>query len=60
MQGNKNHLKQLAYMPLKQQPNRVWRTYGGGALIDRWKQDSSETDSDMPEEWIMSTITARG
>ncbi len=46
--------------PLKQFPNRVWRTYTGGALIDRWKKVSPETDGHLPEEWIMSTISARG
>lgn len=53
-------LQQLAYVPLKQKTNRVWRTYGGGALIDRWKMHMPEEDGDMPEEWIMSTVTARG
>lgn len=52
-------LKQLAQIPLKQKSNRVWRTYEGGALIDRWKMDS-ENDGSFPEEWIMSTISARG
>ena len=56
---NKN-LEQFAYLPLKQFSNRVWRTYEGGALIDKWKKDIPETDSSFPEEWIMSTITARG
>lgn len=55
-----NDLKQCAYVPLKQQANRVWRTYGGGALIDKWKKNSPEVDGDMPEQWIMSTVTARG
>ncbi|MRI00502.1 mannose-6-phosphate isomerase [Kriegella sp. EG-1] len=53
-------LEQFAYMPLKQLPNRVWRTYEGGALIDRWKLDDSEIDNSLPEEWIMSTVIARG
>lgn len=53
-------IEKLAYMPLKQQSNRVWRTYEGGALIDRWKLSESEQDTNEPEEWIMSTITARG
>ncbi len=47
-------------MPLKQLPNRVWRTYQGGALIDKWKGDTPAVDGSFPEEWIMSTITARG
>jgi mannose-6-phosphate isomerase len=53
-------LQKYAHIPLKQANNRVWRTYQGGALIDRWKQASSEIDNSLPEEWIMSTITARG
>jgi mannose-6-phosphate isomerase len=55
-----NYLIQLAYMPLKQLPNRVWRTYSGGALIDKWKNAQEAIDGSLPEEWIMSTITARG
>ena len=53
-------LEKYAHIPLKQLSNRVWRTYEGGALIDRWKKTSPEVDSSFPEEWIMSTITARG
>lgn len=54
------HLQKYAHIPLKQLSNRVWRTYEGGALIDNWKKTSPEVDGSMPEEWIMSTITARG
>ena len=53
-------LQKYAHIPLKQISNRVWRTYQGGALIDRWKKTAPEIDNSMPEEWIMSTITARG
>lgn len=53
-------LEKYAHIPLKQLLNRVWRTYEGGALIDKWKKTSPEVDGNMPEEWIMSTITARG
>ncbi|MDC0177745.1 hypothetical protein OAJ14_06320 [Polaribacter sp.] len=53
-------LEKYAQIPLKQLSNRVWRTYEGGALIDRWKKTSPEVDNSMPEQWIMSTITARG
>lgn len=53
-------LTQYLKTPLKQISNRVWRTYSGGALIDHWKQNTPEVDNDQPEEWIMSTITARG
>lgn len=55
-----NSLEKYAHIPLKQCSNRVWRTYEGGALIDKWKNSDSQVDGSMPEEWIMSTITARG
>jgi len=54
------NLEKYAYLPLKQVTNRVWRTYTGGASIDRWRKESPEVDGTMPEEWIMSTVTARG
>jgi len=53
-------LEHYAYVPLKQLSNRVWRTYEGGALIDHWKENTPEVDGNTPEEWIMSTVTARG
>lgn len=53
-------LEKYAHRPLKQLHNRVWRTYEGGALIDQWNNANEEIDNDKPEEWIMSTITARG
>lgn len=29
-------------------------------MIDNWKKTSPEIDGSLPEEWIMSAITARG
>jgi len=55
-----NDLNRYANIPLKQLPNRVWRTYQGGALIDKWKKDTPERDGNFPEEWIMSDISSRG
>ena len=57
---DKNELVRFAEIPLKQLPNRVWRTYKGGALIDKWKMAQEAVDGSLPEEWIMSTISARG
>jgi mannose-6-phosphate isomerase len=57
---NTNELIKLSQTPLKQIANRVWRTYSGGALIDKWKLANDEIDGNFPEEWIMSTIAARG
>ncbi|HET9571222.1 MAG TPA: type I phosphomannose isomerase catalytic subunit [Bacteroidales bacterium] len=47
-------------IPLKQRSNRVWRTYRGGLLIDSWKGNKVCEDGDTPEEWVASTIIARG
>ena len=57
---DKKELVKFAEIPLKQLPNRVWRTYSGGALIDKWKKTQDAIDGSLPEEWIMSTISARG
>jgi mannose-6-phosphate isomerase len=57
---DKNELARFAAIPLKQLPNRVWRTYSGGASIDKWKKIRDPEDGCFPEEWIMSTISARG
>jgi mannose-6-phosphate isomerase len=57
---SKNKLADYARIPLKQIPARVWRTYTGGAMIDRWKMAKPEADGNMPEEWIMSVIAASG
>ena len=56
----KEDLQKYARLPLKQKGNRVWRTYQGGAQIDQWKKSGPVTDGSFPEEWIMSTVTARG
>jgi mannose-6-phosphate isomerase len=52
--------KNLAFRPLRQLPNRVWRTYNGGALIDAFQQGRTRPDGNTPEAWIMSTVVARG
>lgn len=55
-----NNFRDFAKIPLKQAPNRVWRTYMGGSLIDEWRGTVPAADNHFPEEWIMSTISARG
>lgn len=57
---NNSVLLKYAHTPLKQISNRVWRTYTGGALIDRWKKVAPGIDGNLPEEWIMSATAARG
>lgn len=47
----------IARQPLRMLPNRVWRTYTGGALIDRWRGVEG-SDTHEPEDWIASTVKA--
>ena len=44
---------------LKLTPTRVWRTYRGGAELERWQGASDPADGDRPEAWIASTVRAR-
>ncbi|MGV8981281.1 type I phosphomannose isomerase catalytic subunit [Clostridium sp.] len=37
---------------------RVWRTYTGGKEIERWEGIENPVDSEIPEEWIASTVKA--
>jgi len=39
-------------------PNRVWRTYPGGRLLDEWAGKSEPRDTHFPEDWIGSTTQA--
>ena len=44
--------------PLFFQPNRVWRCYTGGVLLDRFVGKAREEDGDFPEDWLASTTVA--
>ena len=39
-------------------PNRVWRTYTGGRVLDQLEGKTSPKDSHFPEDWIASTTQA--
>lgn len=39
-------------------PNRVWRTYRGGQVLDRWEGRAEPKDGSFPEDWIGSTVRA--
>lgn len=45
---------QLVLLP----PNRVWRTYPGGATLDQITEADSPADSHFPEDWIGSVTRA--
>jgi mannose-6-phosphate isomerase len=40
------------------QTNRVWRSYGGGKILDKIEGKSEIADSHFPEDWIFSTTQA--
>lgn len=56
---NENHdtIKKLLSGPIFFQKNRVGRVYTGGALFADFFSDDS-TDGYMPEEWVVSTVSA--
>jgi mannose-6-phosphate isomerase len=43
---------------LRLPPNRVWRTYSGGLMLDRMEGRASPADGPFPEDWIGSTVRA--
>lgn len=45
--------------PLKLDSPRAWRTYTGGAFIDRLHGKIQGEVTHFPEEWIMSVVAAR-
>ncbi|MEZ4615569.1 MAG: hypothetical protein R2867_08655 [Caldilineaceae bacterium] len=46
------------HQPFILPPNRVWRTYQGGAVLDQWSSKPTPTDSHFPEDWIGSATRA--
>ncbi|MEZ5103485.1 MAG: hypothetical protein R2757_03235 [Draconibacterium sp.] len=46
------------YNPIFFSPNRVWRLYTGGKLLDRFRNEKQEPDGHFPEEWLASTVPA--
>lgn len=46
-------------LPLRLTPNRVYRFYEGGALIDRFRGDADPADGDHPEDWVGSITAAQ-
>lgn len=44
--------------PMMAKPQRVWRTYRGGMLLDCLEGKVHSTDSFFPEAWILSEVQA--
>lgn len=49
-----NYKNKLVRFP----PNRVWRTYTGGKILDQLENKESPQDTHFPEDWIASTTVA--
>ena len=45
-------------LPIKLLPASAWRSYLGGKMIAELHGKTAEDDH-FPEEWIISTVTAR-
>jgi mannose-6-phosphate isomerase len=43
---------------LRLPPNRVWRTYSGGLMLDRMEGRANPADGQFPEDWLGSTTRA--
>lgn len=52
---NLSVLEALTRQPLHLLPNRVYRVWTGGALLDRLQGKPDPEDSHFPEEWVGST-----
>ncbi len=52
-------LEPLTHRPLLLPPNRVYRLWRGGAVLDRLQGRPDPQDGTTPEEWIASTTVSR-
>jgi mannose-6-phosphate isomerase len=43
---------------LRLPPNRVWRTYSGGLMLDLMEGRANPADGTFPEDWLGSTVRA--
>ena len=49
----------LTVQPLRLAPNRVYRIYRGGAMLDRLQGKPHPEDTHFPEEWVGSATVSR-
>ncbi len=52
-------IPEILQYPICFKPNRVWRLYKGGALLDQLSTGAAGQDGFFPEEWIASTTVAQ-
>jgi mannose-6-phosphate isomerase len=53
-----DELRAVLRQPIPLDPNRVYRFYKGGALLDRFRGAAEARDSDYPEDWVGSVTPA--
>jgi mannose-6-phosphate isomerase len=58
MEASKDDLRAMLRQPIPLTPNRVYRFYKGGALIDRFRRLAEARDTDYPEDWVGSITLA--
>ncbi|MEM7034083.1 MAG: class I mannose-6-phosphate isomerase [Chloroflexota bacterium] len=46
------------HQPFLLPPNRVWRTYSGGKILDEIEGNANPKDSHFPEDWVGSATRA--
>jgi mannose-6-phosphate isomerase len=52
-------MERLTQRPLLLAPNRVFRSYTGGALLEALQGEAHPKDAHFPEEWVGSTTATR-
>jgi mannose-6-phosphate isomerase len=58
MATSTDELLDVLRQPIPLTPNRVYRFYKGGALIDRFRGAADAQDTDYPEDWVGSITAA--
>jgi len=52
MNVSTDELLEVLRQPIPLTPNRVYRFYKGGALIERFRGDVEAQETDYPEDWV--------
>ena len=58
MSATNDELLEVLRRPIPLDPNRVYRFYKGGALIDQFRGAPEARDTDYPEDWVGSITPA--
>jgi mannose-6-phosphate isomerase len=56
--SERSGMKEYRGKILRLPPNRVWRTYRGGLMLDRMEGRATPADAQFPEDWLGSTVRA--